>query len=59
MTLRHQLMHLMPVTDSDYTDTLDDKPFVFELDAVDNIMDADDPEAALHDYLETIFKARP
>ena len=59
MHTRHQLMYLMPLTDSDYTDTMDDKPYVFEIERVDNIMDADDPEAALHDYLDTIFRARP
>lgn len=53
--MRHQLMFLTPASDSDFTDTLDDKPYVFEFDAVDNPMDADDPEAALHDYLATIF----
>lgn len=53
--MRHQLMFLTPITDSDYTDTLDDKPYVFELEATDNVMDADDPETALHDYLNTVF----
>ena len=54
-----QLMYLMPPTDSDYADTIDDEPFVFEVEAKDNPLDADDPETALHDYLDTIFKARP
>lgn len=59
MTITRQLMYLTPITDSDYADTLDDKPFVFEIEPVDNPLDADDPETALHDYLNTIFGARP
>jgi hypothetical protein len=59
MTIRHQLMYLMPMTDSTYTDTMDDTPFVFEIEAKDNPLDADDPETALHDYLNTIFRATP
>ena len=59
MHTRHQLMFLTPITDSDYTDTMDDKPYVFEIEATDNPLDADDPEAALHDYLNTIFRATP
>lgn len=41
-----------------YTDALDDRPFLFELDAVDNPLDQDDPESALHDYLMHTFGRR-
>jgi hypothetical protein len=54
--MRHQLMFLTPISDSDYADTVDDKPYVFEFEATENIMDADDPETALHDYLNRIFR---
>lgn len=50
-----QRMYLTPAMDTDFADTVDDKPYVFEFEATDNPMDADDPEAALHDYLATIF----
>lgn len=54
---RHQLMflNLAPMQDTDYSDTLDERPFVFEIEPVDNPLDADDPEAGLSEYYRRTF----
>lgn len=52
---RHQLMFLTSPQDTDYSDTLDESPFVFEIEPVDNLMDADDPEAGLSEYYRRTF----
>jgi hypothetical protein len=42
------------IIEPNYTDALDDKPYVFEFNATDNPMDADDPESALRDYYKQV-----
>ena len=37
-----------------YTDALDDTPYVFEFNATDNPLDADDPESALREYYKQV-----
>lgn len=48
--MRHQLMFLHIPKDTDFSDTLDDSPIVFEADTSDSSLDADDPESWLADY---------
>jgi len=52
---RHQLMFLHIPQDTDFTDTVDDQPYVFEFEATDNPLDNDDPEAALAAYYKRTF----
>ena len=48
-------MHLDSlIIEPHYTDPLDDTPYVFEFSAVDNPMDADDPESALREYYKQV-----
>ena len=43
------------ITEPHFVDALDDTPFVFELDCVDNPLDQDDPESALDAYYRHVF----
>lgn len=43
------------IIEPNFTDALDDKPYMFELDCVDNPLDADDPESALSAYYRHVF----
>lgn len=45
-------------SDSVYADTLDDEPFVYEIENTPNPFDADDPEVAYHEYLARRFSER-
>jgi hypothetical protein len=42
------------IIEPNYTDPLDDTPYVFEFSAVDNPLDADDPESALREYYKQV-----
>lgn len=52
-----QLMYLEMdslIVEPSFTDALDDTPYVFEFNATDNPMDADDPESALRHYYQQV-----
>jgi hypothetical protein len=47
-------MFLTIPKDTDFTDTLDDVPFVFEAGTTESSLDADDPESWLADYFSKV-----
>ena len=52
-----QLMYLEMdylIVEPTFTDAMDDTPYVFEFNATDNPMDADDPETALRQYYNQV-----
>lgn len=52
-----QLMYLEMdslIVEPSFTDSLDDTPYVFEFNATDSPLDADDPESALRDYYKQV-----
>lgn len=53
---RQQLMFLAldTLSDIEYEFPDDRHPIIFSVDTVDNALDADDPEVALHDYYRMV-----
>jgi len=43
------------IIEPSFVDALDDRPYVFEMDCVDNPLDQDDPESALLAYYRHVF----
>jgi hypothetical protein len=42
------------IIEPSFTDSMDDTPYVFQFDATDNPMEADDPETALRHYYKQV-----
>jgi len=42
------------IIEPSFTDSLDDTPYVFQFDATDNPLEADDPETALRHYYKQV-----
>ena len=42
------------IVEPSHTDALDDTPYVFEFNATDSQLDADDPESALREYYKQV-----
>lgn len=42
------------IIEPNYTDAMDDTPYVFQFDATPNPMDADDPEEAMRQYYKQV-----
>jgi len=52
-----QLMYLEMdclIVEPSFTNALDDTPYVFEFNATDNTLDADDPESSLRSYYKQV-----